>query len=73
VTQDDLLYRFRPRVFPGFRSLWSHVRVNWGVELRECVKGQGGSCAYAVAAVGEGAQAGSNAETRGGGSMDSAW
>jgi NDP-sugar pyrophosphorylase family protein len=58
---------------PGFRSSWSHVRVNLGVELRECVKGRSGSCAYAAAAVNAGDQAGSKTEIRGGGSMESAW
>jgi hypothetical protein len=58
---------------PGFRSSWSHVRVNLGVELRECVKGRSGSCAYTAAAVNAGDQAGSNVEIRGGGSMESAW
>jgi hypothetical protein len=58
---------------PGFRGSWSHVRVNLGVELRECVRGRSGSCAYAAAAVREVGQVGSKADTRGGGSMESAW
>src|SRR6266508_2260230 len=57
----------------GFRSSWSHVRVNLGVELRECVKGRSGSCAYAAAAVRAVGQVGSKADTGGGGSMESAW
>jgi hypothetical protein len=70
---------YRPMVgllaalYPGFRSWWSHVGLNSGSDLGERVKGRRGSCVYAAAAVGEGAQAGSNAETRGGGSMESAW
>src|SRR5512132_2542681 len=43
--------RSDPTVVPGFRSSWSQVRVNLGVELRECVKGRSGACAYAAAAV----------------------
>jgi hypothetical protein len=58
---------------PGFRSSWPHVGVNLRVELRECVKGRGGSCAYAAAAVHAGDQAGSKTEILGGGSMESAW
>jgi hypothetical protein len=60
-------------VNPGFRSSWSHVGLSLGVDLREWVEDRNGSCAYAAAAVREGSQAGSNAETRGGGSMESAW
>src|SRR5215211_3274223 len=61
------------RLSPGFRSSWSRVRLDLGVELRECVKGRSGSCAYAAAAVHAGGQAGSKTEIRGGGSMESAW
>jgi hypothetical protein len=67
------LLRILEEQVPGFRSSWSHVRVNLGVELRECVKGRSGSCAYAAAAVREVGQVGSKADTRGGGSMESAW
>jgi hypothetical protein len=58
---------------PGFRSWWSHVGLDSGVDLGECVKGRSGSCAYAAAAVNAGGQAGSKTEIRGGGSMESAW
>ncbi len=58
---------------PGFRSLWSHVMANLGVELGECVSGRARACAYASAALIELGWAGSNAETRGGGSIESAW
>jgi hypothetical protein len=47
--------------------------LNLRVELREWVKGRSGACAYAAAAVREGGQVGSKVETRGGGSMESAW
>jgi hypothetical protein len=58
---------------PGFRSSWSHVMANLGVELGGRVRGRKRVCAYAAAAVCEPGYAGSNAETRGGGSMESAW
>ncbi len=57
----------------GFRSWWSHMGLNFGVDLGGCVEGRSGSCVYAAAALLTRGQAGSNAETRGGGSMESAW
>jgi prepilin signal peptidase PulO-like enzyme (type II secretory pathway) len=60
-------------VSPGFRSSWSHVTAHWAVELGKRVRVQRWPCAYASAALSGLGEAGSNTETRGGGSMESAW
>jgi transposase len=36
---------------PGFRSWWSHVSLNSGVDLGEWMEGRSGSCVYAAVAL----------------------